>query len=125
MTDLDKALVQTIDSLKSLGIREGQGLWPKTNNIAVLLVQSPMGDLRPASVDIEEAPPVRERGQEGSRVFVQTVLISVLDQPQEKSRQRDGQPVLGEQVKDMISDAMHIEIFAMTDTEEGVWRIYR
>lgn len=81
MAYLDKTLVQTIDTLKSLGIREGQGLWPKTNNAAVLPVQSSMGGLRPASIDIEEAPPVRERCQEGTGVFAQTILISVLDQP--------------------------------------------
>jgi hypothetical protein len=68
-----------------------------------------VGEFRPASVDIEKTPPVCDRCQKWSRVLVQSILVSVLDQPQEQSGPRYEQPMLGQQSEDMICNSMHFE----------------
>lgn len=78
---LDKPLVKPIDTLQRLRVREGQSVWPKPHHVAVLLVQLNVRHLGPLPVDVPEAPPVRQRGEEGAGVAVEAIVEAVLKKP--------------------------------------------
>lgn len=74
---LDEALVKAIDVLDGPGIGEAEVVWPEAHDVAMLLVQADMSDLRAALVDVPEAPPVGDAREERARVLVEAVVVVV------------------------------------------------
>ena len=67
-----------------------------------------MSDLGSLAVDIPETPPVRQGSQEWPRVFVETIVVPVLDQPGEGYRQAYRQPMLSDAMEQRVRDAVHV-----------------
>lgn len=103
-THLDKALIQPIDSLEGLRIRERQDIRPETNDLAILLVKLEVSDVWPLLVNIIKPPPVRQGSQERARVLVQPIVVSVPDEPGEDDGEYHYCPVLGQQLYYLVKD---------------------
>lgn len=74
---LDEALVEAIDVLDGPGVGEAKVIWSETHDVAMLLVQADMRDLRAAFVDVPEAPPVCDVRKERAGVLVEAVVVVV------------------------------------------------
>lgn len=68
------SFVQPIYILDRRRIRETQDVWTDSNNFAILPVQFNIGVLASAAQVFEEAPPVRIRGEGGSRISLKAVI---------------------------------------------------
>lgn len=96
-THLDEALVKPVDTLQSLRVGEGQGVRTKPHDVSVLLVQLDVRHLGPLPIDVPEAPPVRQGGEEGARVAVEAIVEAVLEEPGRGGDGGYGEPVLAEE----------------------------
>lgn len=66
-----------------------------------------MSSLWTAVPNIEETPPVRQGGQKGSRVLVQSIVVAVAYKPSSNSYKEYGKPVLKHQVYYLLCDSVH------------------
>ena len=66
---LGQSLVQAVDHLCCLWVREGQRIWPESHDIPVLAMQSYMRKLGASTLDIDVSPDISEvrpkRAREG------------------------------------------------------------
>lgn len=93
MTHLGHPFVEAIDRLDSLGVRDGDDVRSKSNEIAMFPVQM---DMRPFCLPapyIEETPPVRVPRKGRTRVFVQSLVEFVSKKMDDHDRGDNGGPV--------------------------------
>lgn len=65
-----------------------------------------MGDLGPPVPHVEEPPPVGQRGEERAGVFAQALVVSVVEQPGGAQEDARRQPVLQDQVQDLVYNSL-------------------
>jgi hypothetical protein len=67
-------------------------------------------DFRSLAINIKKAPPIRQRRQNRSRIFIQTMVISVLHQPRDNYCCKDQPPVLDQSTEEGFDQAaVHVE----------------
>lgn len=99
-TYLDEPLVEPVNSLQRLRVRKREVVRPQPDHVAVLLVQPDVRRLGPLVVDVPEAPPVCEGGQERARVAVEPVVEAVPGEPGHRGYGSQGEPVVAEEGED-------------------------
>jgi hypothetical protein len=68
------------------------------------------GNFRSLAINIIKAPPIRQRRHKRSRIFIQTMMISVLHQPRDNYCCKCQRPVLDQSTEESFDQAaVHVE----------------
>jgi len=68
-------------------------------------VELSVRDLGPPAIDVPEAPPVGEGGQEGPWIFVKAIMVSIPDKPRRQENDASCEPVLPQELEQRFGDA--------------------
>jgi hypothetical protein len=106
--DLVEPLVEAIDNLQCLRVRKREVVRSQSDHVAMLLVEGNVGYVGAATIDVNETPPVRQRGQGWAWVLVEAIVVTISHKPSGQEREPDRKPVLPEYGDQRIGNPVHL-----------------
>lgn len=88
-TDLFESFTRTVYVFNSLGLSERKNIWAHSYDIAIFLVHVDHWLPIAISVGMTESPEIRERGQKGTVVFLEAIVVVLREQSCNEEKSND------------------------------------